>query len=279
MPLTVDILRSSKSLCFIDSIEKNSCLEKMSDFELFAYVCSNFQYIRESSFAAAFISSLEQDIGDKIVLGRLGCRELQKSLWRRMHGDDSDLSFISDNKISAKPIELSFYGYQDITEYVKSQIANSQSLEDLIDKMPYNILLNTSVFKFKKPDEYHATLCYAAARDEKSFSEEEWYALIVWMLCRKAIKGHLCLLVRIYGGTEFKSLIEYFATRKISADIYVTPTLYEEKALDDLSTLILSMHKIKKDAFPLVAVNEKASDKVLQVLSVHLPISRICKYR
>ena len=85
MPRSIEFLLNEESKKLLKLICDTNCsIEKMSDFEVFSFVCENLSKLSGNAFKEEFLLLLKKDTKEGVATSLLADREVQKKLWKRL---------------------------------------------------------------------------------------------------------------------------------------------------------------------------------------------------
>lgn len=278
MAASVAFIKIPDNQKFIDNIDAKASVERMSVFECFAYVCGNITHISESNFGREFLHILYADLGADICIRLLENREVQKAIWRNIHGDHVDLPNFNSSVSTGITVEEMLDHPIDLNETLKKREDLPETLEVFIDTIPTSVLIDMSEFKYVTPDEYHAALAYRSLLADNDCDIEAFSALVGWIICRKAMKNKVKLYLALSrGDADAHGLMKLFERRRISLDVFLLISEANEALISLSAELCLNAYKNKKNVFPRIVIPKKTfSEKIEKKLLALLPSTRIC---
>ncbi len=283
--------------------------EKMSDFELFAFISSNIALCSASNFKHGFINSLSMVLGEKLdddIVVLLQNRELQKQIWRKLYYKFDFFNDINKEKISVekykiseKSAEKTFKNICDekynfmpkilslSEDYIIQTVHKSFGLN--LSEFVENVLkffdnscqiefaFNCEDFQIVRTDAFHAELVFQKILKGEKYNSSEISQILMWLLgsailCRKT-KIILC------GSNSEKyarELNEYFAPLLAK---HPDASLHIGVCIDGISELykLLELISSEKNISPAVMLTEenkcdKYAELLAEIASVY-PIS------
>lgn len=271
-------MKDPQNRIFIDSIDEHTTVDKMSDFECFAFLCSSVDDIIHSRFGRNFFELLRRDFGADGIIPELHDKEVQKLVWRNLHGDTVVIGeqALKDKSVDIKTEKREFV---DIRELLNDRARFPNDLNGFIDSLPEEIFVDADCLEYSTPDEYHAELAYKTLCEGKTLSVRERSVLILWAVCKRTLKGHVKLWIRCNNDVDFvRELLTLVVRRHLSIQAVLLADT--EQAVCSSAELLLEMSKIKKTVFPKLALCEKTVDSnILNKALELLPVTRICFLR
>ena len=277
MPKSIDLIKSEKYKDFLACI--NTDVNKMSDFERFAFVCNNLSLMYGSELRRDFLRFLSEDLDADICADALVSRELQKKLWRRLHGDKN--VFLMEMSSSQKE-KFSLCVDKNIPIFLNSFFKDGarlpNTLDTFIESIEGDIALDISQFEYLRPDGYHARITYSKMLRRDSCKLDELSALALWVLCRSLMKKDRSVYLLLKENIKpAKAIVTLLEERKLYPRIYMCFRPTEPDVSKAVAELCLSA-KEKNISSEIIVPEEskhESFEQSMQKLFELLPLSRV----
>ncbi len=297
MPKCVDLLKDGKSKQIFSMIcEGGSAgVEKMSDFEKFAFMCQSLNKLTGNALKNDFLSALGEEAGCTLSFEALCDRELQKQLWRHLYSNYKPMWNITDN--SAKPtfdallevcpsgteassfknafdLDLLFSGKCELwAESLEKAIENT--VEYLVGNGISKIVFNTENCLYVRPDIYHSRLAFDKISSGEKCNTEELSMLKLWVLFSLLKADNMSVSFRIKDGIETaKCIIERMEAMKINAEPSICFNADALSLTEQAARLCLEKN-ISSEIIFSEETDMSRAEKSLSALAYSIPISRV----
>jgi len=262
-------------LCF----DKGVKLDRLSDFELFAFLCDNISSI----YGSPLRRDLEGIVSQYADATALCDRETQKRLWRALNGDTNVRFDIAKMCTQNNSCRLSSaHDKRDLISLramLESDQALPEELDRLIDRISNDgkdLLADLGGLRFERPDEYHSSLAYRRVLGGEQCSREDGFKLIAWIICRTLMRRNAILY--IYPDKDLSAaaaLLELMSERKLYPRIFITADSKED-VLNVCSLCISSSQKnISLEIYVPKETDEKILSDIISAAAEILPMTRI----
>ena len=239
MSKSIFLLKSEKYKDFLACADIS--VEKMSDFEKFAFACEKLPEFLGSEFYSEFLSTLSEELSEHVDVACLSDRENQKNIWGNLYGEET--------------VCLTKTGTIDISNLIKEiklpkkldaplSVKEFDDIERLIQSFDGDILLDTENFEYSRPDKYHVDLAYGKLRRGEACEKSELSALLLWILSSLLMREKRSVYLILNDKVDaVKAVIDYIEQRKLSVNIYIcVENLTVEKAFE-ISDICLNAKK------------------------------------
>lgn len=259
--------------------DKGIDAERLSDFELFAFLCDNIADI----YGSPLYGELSAILSPYADITSLCERETQKGLWRVLNGDKSLKLDIAKERIWNSDIHVKREDKTCARIMLNRVIERNNDLPEALDVLIEqiadsndNILIDLDGLNFERPDKYHAELVYGRIINGERCTCESEFALITWIICRVLMRRNAKLY--ILPDKEFLTvakLLDLMSCRKL----YPPICIIAESKRSALRACELCLYGAQKNISLEIAVSKEndkniGADIISSVLEL-VPVTRV----
>ncbi len=293
----VDLLRKEKTkkILALACTKGRDGIEKMSDFERFAFVCQSLPLLVGNSLRVDFTHSLTKILGYSPDIAMMTEREVQKQLWRHFYADEEIISNLESKACLPNVNSLLRYEKDFLN---KNSLCNVLDVDDILKsgnvlldlnvvKTRENVLkyianqninkifLDTDNFLYVRPNEYHAELAHQKLINGESCTVEELSLLKLWLIFGILKKEKRGFAIGVSRSVEIaQKIISRLADMKTVADISICFKADNYEIISSAAELCLEKN-ISSEIIFSEEIELKTAYYCIGSLLYSIPISRL----